>query len=356
MEKNLPKSPPPSIKLFFCGFALLFSTVAAAQVGGTSGFRFLNQSPSARVTGLGGAATPVLTNDPSFGLSNPALLNEKMDKKAEFSHQFLFADAGAGTAAFAKNWKKYDLTWLAAVQYLTYGAFKGADTFGNATSDFTATDLALTVGAARKLNDRLRVGANLRFLSSRLESASATGVATDISALYFNPDRQFGASLTLRNAGLELTKFTENGSREALPFDLQASFSKKLKRAPIRFGLLLHDLHRWNLRYPTPETQQTDNLFGETATKTSKTTIFVDNLFRHVIFSSEFIFGAAEGFRVRLAYDHQRRREGLVSALGGSAGFSFGVGMKIKRFYLDYGTTRFHTVGGSQHLGLSVSL
>ena len=347
---------PPSIKPIFCGFGLLLSTVAAAQVGGTSVFRFLNQSPSARMTGLGGAATPILTNDPSFGLSNPALLNEKMDKKAEFSHQFLFADAGAGTAAFAKNWKKYDLTWLAAVQYLTYGTFKGADVFGNLTSDFTATDVALTVGAARKLNPRLRVGANVRFLSSRLESASATGLATDIGALYFNPDRQFGAALTLKNVGIELTKFTENGSREALPFDLQASFSKKLKRAPLRFGLVLHDLHRWNLRYPTPETEQTDNLFGESATAPNKTAVFFDNLFRHTIFSTEILFGATEGFRIRLAYDHQRRREGLVTALGGSAGFSFGVGMKIKRFYLDYGSTRFHSVGGTQHLGLSVSL
>ena len=89
-----------------------------------------------------------------------------------------------------------------------------------------------------------------------------------------------------------------------------------------------------------------DNAFGD----------FVDNFFRHIIFSGEFLFGKQENFRVGVAYNHFRRQDLSVRNFRSLAGFSMGVGLKIKRFRIDYGHGFYHLAGGSNHLSISTNL
>ncbi len=327
---------------------------AFAQVGGSSTYRFLSLANSARMAGLGGAANPILTDDPLFALTNPALLRADMSRRVGLAHQFLFADASAGAVATAYEWQRAKMMIMGGVQYATYGKFKGTDELGNATNEFSANELAFKIGASRLISERLTVGANLAFITSRLESYQSFGIAADIGALYFNPEKQIGWSFLLRNAGTQLSSYTTEGGagKEALPLDVQIGFTKKLKRAPFRLGVLLHSLQRWDLRYATPITQQVETLFGEQTTQTTRFEQEVDNFFRHTIWNIELLFGKNETMRLRVAYDHQRQREAALLNLTSTAGFSFGFGIKIKRFQLDYGTTRYHLAGGSQHLSI----
>lgn len=329
-------------------------TASFAQIGGLATYKFLSLSNSARMAGLGGAANPLLTDDPLFALTNPALLRGEMSRRVGIAHQFLFADASAGAVATAYELPNWKMTLLGGVQYATYGKFKGTDELGNTTNEFSANELAFKIGASRPISERLTVGINLAFVTSRLESYQSFGIATDIGGLYFNPEKQFGLSFLLRNAGIQLQSYvTEGGAaKELLPLDVQIGFTKKLKRAPFRFGILLHSLQRWDLRYPTPITQKVETLFGEQTTQTNRFKEEIDNFFLHTIWNIELLFGKNETMRLRVAYDHQRQREARLLNMTGTAGFSFGFGIKIKRFQLDYGTTRYHLVGGSQHVSI----
>jgi hypothetical protein len=77
-----------SLLLFFF-FAGLFPLYA--QIGGEHVYSFLNLSPSARITGLGGQLISVRDGDVSLAYGNPALLNPEMHQAISFNHNFHLA-------------------------------------------------------------------------------------------------------------------------------------------------------------------------------------------------------------------------------------------------------------------------
>jgi len=79
-----------------------------------------------------------------------------------------------------------------------------------------------------------------------------------------------------------------------------------------------------------------------------------DNIFRHFVFGGEFLI--SKGFNLRAGYNHMRRQELRSSNRGGIAGFSFGLGLKIKMFRLDYALSSFHAVGPTHHFMVSTGI
>jgi hypothetical protein len=158
----------------------------------------------------------------------------------------------------------------------------------------------------------------------------------------------------LRNAGTQLA--TYNGLREDLPFDVQIGFTKQLRYLPFRFGIVVHHLHQWNIRYDDPNLQDDDVLvFGEEPANTEGNG-GVDNFFRHLIFNGEFLLGRNESFRIRFAYNHLRKKELSVRNYRSLAGFSGGIGIKVSRFRLDAGFAPYHLAGGVFHIGFGTNL
>ncbi|HNM25316.1 MAG TPA: hypothetical protein PKL15_07795, partial [Saprospiraceae bacterium] len=74
------------------------------------------------------------------------------------------------------------------------------------------------------------------------------------------------------------------------------------------------------------------------------------------IFSGEFLLGRNESFRLRLGYNHLRKKELSVRNYRSLAGFSGGVGFKINRFRLDVGYGAYHLAGGVLHVGVGTNL
>ena len=97
-------------------------------------------------------------------------------------------------------------------------------------------------------------------------------------------------------------------------------------------------------------------LFGEEQPKENKASAAIDNFFRHLVFNGEFLLGKNEGLRLRLGYNHLRKRELTVRNYRSLAGFSGGVGVKIKRFRVDFGYASYHLAGGVVHLGIGTNL
>jgi hypothetical protein len=333
----------------------LFLNTTAAQIGGLSTFSFIKNSPSARISALGQSQIALKDDDLALGYTNPALLNPLMHKALTLNYESRLGGSNNSFVAGAFNIEKLKMTFSTGIFYDNYGTFKQTDEFGNLEGEFKAREYAIHVGAGRQINERFSVGTNLKFISSQLESYGSYGLAFDLSGAYVNPEKKLGMTILLKNVGLQLKNYVSDGSRETLPYDLQIGFSKKLARAPFRFSLAAVDLLRWNIRYTNPLDNDV-TLLGEQATEPSSFSKGTDNLFRHLRFGGEIALGKNENFRVRIGYNHQTRKEMTLQSIRSSAGFSFGAGVRVAKFRIDYGYAVQHLAGGRNHITLSTNL
>lgn len=335
-------------------FLLIYSSNIFAQLGGQHTFSFLNLSPSARVTALGGNLITVMDDDVNLAYANPALLNPQMHQQIAFNHNFHLNSIQNGYAAYANHFNKINTTFHAGVQYVNYGELEARNEFNDLEGTFEAKEFAIALGAAHQVDERLMLGANAKLITSRLDVFNSTALSSDLAAMYFDTASRFTATIVFKNIGMQLTPYRD-GNFESLPFEVQVGISKRLRHLPFRFSVIYHNLQRWNVTYDDPNQEDTDLFFGEAPNEKSDFSIFADNLFRHFIFNGEFLFGAKENFRLRLGYNHFLRKEMTVENFGSLAGFSFGAGIKINRFRLDYGRMVYHIAGGVNHLSIATN-
>lgn len=336
-------------------FSFLLAGQAYAQLGGLHTYSFLNLSPSARVTALGGNLITVRDDDANLAYHNPGLLNEEMHGQLSFSHGFLIDGIQTGYFSFAHHATGWNTTLHGGIHYMRYGVFTYADEFGVEAGAFKASEYAITLGAGRQVEERLFIGANAKLITSQLESYNSLGLAADIAAVYMDTASLLTVSLVMRNVGTQLSTY-RNGNREPLPYDFQAGISKRLRYLPFRFSVIYHHLHRWNLIYDDPNRTESAPLFGDTPTERSNVSIFFDNFFRHLIFNGELLIGQRESLRLRFGYNHFMRQELSVDNFRSLSGFTFGAGIRISRFRLDYGRNNYHIAGGLNHLSISTNL
>jgi hypothetical protein len=333
------------IFLIFCGCSL------SAQSGVGYVYDFLSLPSSPRETALGGGLISIADEDQALAFSNPALLNGKMNNGLAFSHNFLFDGISNGYFSYSRAVERWGIHTHGGVKYVNYGDFKSADIYGNQDGTFSANELALFIGASKAVNERITIGSNLKLIRSQLAGYNSTGIAGDIGFLY-QDDNNFSIGFTAKNVGVELSTYDD--TQETAPFDIQLGISKKLAHLPFRFSVLFHQLNRWNLKYKSPLNEDTD-IFGNVLTS-SALSQEIDNFFRHVIFNGELLIGKGEIFRLRIGYNHLRKKELSVSGFRSLGGFSFGFGVKVAKFRLDYGVGHYHLAGAANHISLSMDL
>ncbi len=329
-------------------FILLIFVVNAQQGGRV--FEFLNLPATARVAAIGGYAAPSLDDDMGTALFYPSLLRPSLGSHLSLNFVKYHAGVNYGTVAFSRSHDKYG-TFSAAVNYINYGNFIEADETGLINGEFTGGEMCLMVGWGKQLNQRFSLGTNVKFINSAIYEYSSTGIAADVSLSYLDPETEFAAGLVARNIGRQLTNFRE-GAREPLPFDLVFGVSKKLLRAPFRFSLVLHNLQKFDLTYETPIEQELQ--FGQQPSSTQKISDFSDKVFRHAVFGVDFV--PSTSFALRLGYNYRRSKEMGDGGHLSTVGFSFGFGLKVYRFYLNYGYANYHRAGATNHISISTSL
>lgn len=324
-----------------------------SQVGGRHVYEFLDLSPSARISALGSQQIAVTDQDITLALKNPAVLADTMHGRMSFNHRFYFDGINHGYFSYASKLRVWDLNAHAGIQYIRYGEFTGADIFGNQTGTFTANETALVLGVSKELMDRLKVGINTKWIQSRFESYNSWGFAIDLGVYYTPENMRTGLAFVIRNLGTQFS--TYQSLSEPLPFDVQLGISRELEYLPFRFSVIAHNLHRWNILYDDPNEENT-TIFIDQEQDPNKASVFIDNLFRHLVINGEFLIGKNETFSIRFGYNHLRRRELQVDNFIGMAGFSFGTGIKFGHFHLDYAYSVYHLAGGTSHVGISMDV
>jgi hypothetical protein len=326
---------------------LLVSTATHAQIGGKYVYQFLNLVTSPRQAALGGKVITLYDSDVNTAHFNPATINDAMDNRLSLNYGSYYGEVSYGTGAYAYKIDSLK-TIHAGVNYVNYGDFEGYDENGVRTSDFTGSEIALSVGYAYMIpNSKFRIGANLKAISSTLEQYNSFGGAIDLGGIYVDEEKGLNLALSVRNIGTQFT--TYDALHEPLPIEVMAGISQELENVPIRWHLTFENLQQWDVSFSNPARAES-TIDGET--KEEKVSVF-NNALRHVIFGVELF--PKKGFNVRLGYNFRRAEELRILEQRHFSGLSVGFGLKINKLKFNYSYSRYTVAANTGLFGLTIN-
>lgn len=328
---------------------LILSGVCQAQVGGRATYQFLNTVTSPKIAALGGYALAIDEADLEMSYFNPALLNEGHEKNLTLNYTDYFADINYGYVGYAHRVKKLGVV-AGGIKYIHYGTFIHADEGGNIVGEFSVSEIAAIATWSNKYRDAFKYGVNFKMVYSNYFLYNSFGALLDFGGTYKKPGSNFMAALVVKNLGTQITTYSK-GNYEPMPFEIQLGISQKLNHAPLRFSINIHNLQQPNIWFDSPNSVVTTNLFTEDSTGTP----VGEAILRHFTFGMEVLL--SKNFQLRTSYNHQRRQELLLrdGSKSGLNGFSFGFGLKIKKFSLDFARSIYSLAGATNHIGISTN-
>jgi hypothetical protein len=334
--------------ILFSGILTFLTISSFAQLGGKYGYTFLEQPLSARISALGDNQISVNDNDINAGFVNPSLINPGIDNNLALNYVNFFSGINYGSVQYSKTFNKVG-SFMGSIQFMDYGTFDYADEAGNRGGSFGASDFAFNLGWGRQLDSSFSIGATAKLIYAFYEGYSSFGFAVDVAGTYLSKTG-WSMSVVASNLGMQLTTFT-SGTRDPLPFNLQYALSKRLKHVPFRFTFIYNHIEKWDLTYNDPANPSggTDPITGDPIEK-SGASQFADQFMRHIVLGGEIYIG--KNLVLRGGYNYRRRQEGKINEKPGMAGFSWGLGVRIYKFKINYARSTYNLVGSPNYLSL----
>ena len=218
--------------LILTGISVLFCTLLFAQ--GTTGFETLRSDLSGRGTGMAGSMISINSGIDAL-FYNPAALSfiEHQQVTGTFLKHLL--DIESGFLAYGRHFDKIG-TFGIGLNYMNYGKFEVVNTNGVYTGDsFRPTDLLLTAGYGRRVNEYLSVGGNAKYIRSDIYDLSSTAMAFDVGGIVFLPNQETRLGFGIFNMGKTLDGFYEY--KDELPLAYKVGISKPLQHLPLIVSL-----------------------------------------------------------------------------------------------------------------------
>lgn len=188
--------------------AALLSLAAGLMVSsawadaGTSGGQFLKIGVGARAVGMGEAYSAI-ADDASAIFWNPAGIARIRNTDVSATHISYFQDITYQYLACASAVSPRD-TLGVMVNYLSVPSITKYDNLGNELSDsYAPNDMAATISWGRLLSPVFAAGLNIKYVSSAIDTESASTFAADAGALYQCTPR-LSLAATVRNIGGEM--------------------------------------------------------------------------------------------------------------------------------------------------------
>ena len=194
---------------------LLAANCSGAADEGSSGAQFLRIGVGAKASALG--ETGAVSSGVQSLFYNPAGLNDVRGIETSFSQVQWIRDVNYSNLAFAK--KAGAGVYGAAVSYLSMPSIQEYNNLGVKLSDsYSASDLAVALGYGRRLTSRLGLGLTAKYISSKLESETASAAAADAGLKYEVIPEALSAGFAVQNLGTRLKYISKS---EALPFNVK---------------------------------------------------------------------------------------------------------------------------------------
>lgn len=316
--------------------ALIFSVqVGFAQTDNASIYRFLELTPTARASALGGNHVGLLEADFSMFNLNPAYLKQNSGGKVSATFVNYLSDARIGITNTAWNIKDIGTLGI-GIRYVGYGDLDHLDENGTNMGSFNASDIAFSAALSTPLSHKITAGGGIDFIRSSYYTYKSSAIAVSGGLFYQDTAHQFSFGLAIRNLGTQLSYF--DNTREDLPLDISVGITKKPEHFPFQLSLTLRQLNNWDME-----------IFGENGSPS-----FTDNLMRHVLLGAE--TALSENFKFRLGYNHLLHEQTKTGNNFDLAGVGFGVGFKVKTLFIDISRNSYSDLGGIFRMGVSSQL
>ncbi len=333
-------------------FLVLLSVpvVSFGQLGGRTGYSFLDVPVAARQAAIGGYNVSVLDKDVAMGYCNPALLNDSIHKHVSFTYQPFFADIKKTTLFGAYRLKQSKGVVSAGINYFNYGTIDALDASGNPTGAvFHPNEFALIAGYARGLGP-FSMGANGKLVYSSLGAYNAAAFMIDFGVLYKHPKQQFTVGLVFKNVGFNLNNYVK-GEYVNQPFDIQLGTTYKPEHMPLRLSVTMHHLYTLDVVYNDPSLNVKVNLDGSV---TPIQTTLADKILRHYVVGAEFLF--TKNFHARFGYNFLMRREMRLQGRSAAAGLTWGFMLRVKKFDIAFTREYYSIKGGTSYFTLGLNI
>ena len=314
-------------KVIFCLFFMLISVLTWAQDSQT-GYNFLRLPVSAHAAALGSDNISIIEDDPSLMFHNPALLSSVSDKSLNLNYMNYMEGANAASASFSKIVKEKATIGVMA-QFLDYGKMKEVDEHNVQTGEFSAKDIAIASALSYQLGTNIVGGITARLITSYIGDYNAFAMGVDLGVNYYDPEKEWSVSATVKNLGGELDAFEEEYNK--LPLDLQIGASKRLIGSPLRLSATLVDMNHLNKKF-----------------------------IHHLVAGADIILSPqiylAVGYNFRRASEMEIVSNDEERGSSHGAGLSLGGGIQLDRFKLNIAYGKYHVSSHSLLISASFVL
>ena len=314
-------------KVIFCLFFTLISVLTWAQDSQT-GYNFLRLPVSAHAAALGSDNISIIEDDPSLMFHNPALLSSVSDESLNLNYMNYMEGANAASASFSKIVKEKATIGVMA-QFLDYGKMKEVDEHNVQTGEFSAKDIAIASALSYQLGTNIVGGITARLITSYIGDYNAFAMGVDLGVNYYDPEKEWSVSATVKNLGGELDAFEEEYNK--LPLDLQIGASKRLIGSPLRLSATLVDMNHLNKKF-----------------------------IHHLVAGADIILSPqiylAVGYNFRRASEMEIVSNDEERGSSHGAGLSLGGGIQLDRFKLNVAYGKYHVSSHSLLISASFVL
>jgi len=336
------------MKNFLVLLIFLINLCANSQVGGEKIYGFLNFSSSARQVALGGAANTI-GGDVNMPMWNPAMISAEIEDKIAFNYSSYLSGVSLSSLNFVTKVNDKIGRIYGGVQYLNYGSAPRADINGNIQGEFKVYDLALTAGyAITSKSSNFTMGGNVKIINSSIDTYGSFGFAFDFAAVYRHSNKRTLYSLVVRNIGTQLK--TYDGLKQDIPMKIDFGVSSRLEHLPLKWYFNLQDLQQWIIATPNPTNSEID-IDGDL---NDEEISILDNAVRHIVVGAELF--PDKKITVRAGYNFRRAKELALNDSGYNGGFSYGVGLNLKRIQFNFARKRFNPSSNASTFSLVINL
>lgn len=325
------------MRKFYCFLLFLLGTMPIFAQEGSFSQTALRLPASSHVAALGGENISIIEDAPWSGWANPALYANISSRSLGLDFMTYASGSVWAGAQYVHAFGERH-TGAVSAQMMHYGTMDETDASGNLLGEFSPKDMVIGIGYSYLLSDRWAGGAALNMMYSKYADFSAFAVAVDLGVNYYDEEKDFSVSATMRNIGAPLKTFDDRTER--LPFNLQLGFTKGIAHAPVRLSVTMTDLTRWaNSDYFHPEDEKLS---------------FAKKLINHFVVGVDVL--PTDKIYLSAGYNFRRAYELKAAGSSHAAGLSFGAGLQLKKFKVGASWAKYHLSASSLMFNVGYTL